>query len=83
MSIGSSQSQLNTKPKQIQGGPSKQSSEVVLNAYIQTAKELLNERYKTLITTKQSTDSVGDRYELTIAINELKTIYELLFGKDN
>ena len=81
MSTGSSQSQLNTKPKQ--GGPSKQSSEVVLNAYIQTAKELLNERYKTLITTKQSTDSVGDRYELTIAINELKTIYELLFGKDN
>lgn len=54
-----------------------------LQQYIDRSKKLLNERYKSLLLSKQSTDSIGDRYELIITINELKTIYNLLFGKEN
>lgn len=52
-----------------------------LDVYIQEVAKTLDERYRKLFDARKASDSISDRYELTIAMEEVKNIYNLLFKK--
>lgn len=52
-----------------------------LDAYVQEVAKTLDERYRKLFDARKASDSISDRYELTIAMEEVKNIYNLLFKK--
>ena len=52
-----------------------------LDAYVQEVAKTLDERYRKLFDARKASDSISDRYELTIAMEEVKNIYNLLFRK--
>lgn len=83
MNTGYSQSQLGTTFKNNDKGPKQVRDEAILETYIQNIKDTLNTRYKELLDAKQNTTNFGDRYDLTIAINELKAVYDILFRKEH
>lgn len=79
MNTGNSQSKSNTSKNNIPEIAKEADSEAILNNYIEKAKATLNERYRALMEQKSNTTSIADRYDLLIAIDEVKTIYKLLF----
>ena len=82
MNTGYSPSQLDMTFKNETKGPKQDRGEAIIEEYIQNIKNTLNTRYKELMDAKQNTTNLADRYDLTIAINELKAVYDILFRKE-